>query len=94
MVMFIYRPEYYKIDDDTFGGPVEGLAEISIAKNRHGATKDINLKFIAKYAKFADLQVDYSAPDTISPNTSFNTLARTRTVMSKMNDDDRNDTAF
>jgi replicative DNA helicase len=94
MVMFIYRPEYYKIDDDTFGRSVEGLAEISVAKNRHGATKDINLKFVARFAKFVDYQVEYPGADTISPNTSFNTLARTRTVMSKMNDDDRNEPSF
>lgn len=94
MVMFIYRPEYYKIDDETFGGSVDGLAEISIAKNRHGATKDINLRFIARFAKFADLPVDFEAPDTFSPNTSFSNTARTRTVMSKMNDDDRNEPAF
>jgi replicative DNA helicase len=94
MVMFIYRPEYYKVDDDAYGGSVEGLAEISIAKNRHGATKDINLRFIARYAKFADLQVDYSGADTIPANTSFNSPAKTRTVMSKMNDEERNEPDF
>ena len=94
MVLFIYRPEYYKMDEDAYGGQVEGVAEISIAKNRNGATKDVKLKFVARFAKFMDLEVDYSSLNTISPNTSFEGSGRTRTVMSKMNDDDRNDTAF
>ena len=55
IVMFIYRPEYYKIDQDEDGNPTTGLAEISIAKHRNGSLGDIPLKFIAKYAKFVDL---------------------------------------
>ena len=95
MVMFIYRPEYYKVEEDSLGRSLEGLAEISIAKNRHGPTKDISLKFIARFAKFADLDIEYSSgPDTISANTSFNSPTRTRTVMSKMNDDERNEPSF
>ena len=94
MVLFIYRPEYYKMEDEAYGSSVEGVAEISIAKNRNGATKDIKLKFVARFAKFMDLEIDYSALNTISPNTSFEGQGRTRTVMSKMNDDDRNEPAF
>src|ERR1039457_2234093 len=44
LVLFIYRPEYYKVDDDSYGSATEGIAEISIAKNRNGATKDVKLK--------------------------------------------------
>lgn len=94
MVLFIYRPEYYKMDDDAYGGSVEGVAEISIAKNRNGATKDVKLKFVARFAKFMDLEIDYSSLNTISPSASFDAPGRTRTVMSKMNDDERNETAF
>jgi replicative DNA helicase len=82
------------MEDDAYGGPVEGVAEISIAKNRNGATKDVKLKFVARFAKFMDLEIDYSSLNTISPSASFDSPGRTRTVMSKMNDDDRNDTAF
>jgi replicative DNA helicase len=94
MVLFIYRPEYYKLEEDTYGGPVEGIAEISIAKNRNGSTKDVKLKFVSRFAKFMDLEIDYSSLNTISPTASFDGPGRTRTVMSKMNDDDRNETAF
>jgi replicative DNA helicase len=87
MVLFIYRPEYYKMDEDAYGSPTQGIAEVSIAKNRNGATKDIKLKFEASYAKFTDLEIDYSFTDNITPNTSFDS-PRTRTVPSKMNNDD------
>ncbi|MCX6245507.1 MAG: replicative DNA helicase [Bacteroidetes bacterium] len=94
MVLFIYRPEYYKLNEEDYEGPVEGVAEISIAKNRNGATKDIKLKFIARFAKFTDMEVDYASMNTISPSSSFESPARTRTVMSKMDDDDRNEPQF
>lgn len=94
MVLFIYRPEYYRMDEDSYGAPTEGVAEISIAKNRNGATKDVRLKFIGRFAKFADMEIDYSTMNTISSNESFDSPARTRTVMSKMNDEDRNEPAF
>jgi replicative DNA helicase len=94
MVLFIYRPEYYKLEEQNYGGPVEGVAEISIAKNRNGATKDVKLKFISRFAKFTDMEIDYSALNTISPSSSFDAPSRTRTVMSKMDDDNGNETAF
>ncbi len=62
MVMFIYRPEYYKIDEDEQGHSTAGLAEISIAKHRNGALADIPLRFIPKYAKFTDLDTDVYSP--------------------------------
>ena len=95
MVLFIYRPEYYKIEEDTYGGPVEGVAEISIAKNRNGATKDVKLKFVSRFAKFMDIEIDYSSLNTISPSNTFDAQGKTRTVQSKMNtDDDRNEPDF
>jgi replicative DNA helicase len=94
MVLFIYRPEYYKIETDEKGESTTGLAEISIAKNRSGATKDLKLRFIAKYAKFADYGDDYDVTDTISPNTSFEGQVRTRNVMSRMDEIDHEDQPF
>ncbi len=54
MVIFIYRPEYYKLDEDESGNSTAGMAEISIAKHRNGSLADVPLRFIGKYAKFAD----------------------------------------
>ena len=86
MVLFIYRPEYYKIDVDEKGESTTGLAEISIAKNRSGPTKEIKLRFIARYAKFIDYEDDAAFADTFSPSASFDGNVRTRKVMSRMDD--------
>jgi replicative DNA helicase len=54
IVIFIYRPEYYKLPTFDDGTPSAGLAELMIAKHRNGAVRDIKLRFIADYAKFCD----------------------------------------
>lgn len=60
-VMFIYRPEYYGLNQDEEGNSTAGIAEIIIAKNRHGAVDTVQLKFISKYARFANLD-EFSLP--------------------------------
>ncbi|MCX6283654.1 MAG: replicative DNA helicase [Bacteroidetes bacterium] len=94
MVMFIYRPEYYKIDVDEHGDSTSGAAEVSIAKNRNGPLKDIPLKFISKFAKFTDTGQEYTAANNITANTSFDGSVRTRTIMSKMDDNEQPDMPF
>jgi replicative DNA helicase len=91
MVMFIYRPEYYKIDVDASGDSTSGVAEVSIAKNRNGPLKDVRLRFISKYAKFADAEMDFQPVQNIPANDSFDGSVRTRTFSSKMNDDESHD---
>lgn len=54
MVLFIYRPEYYKLTEFEDGAPTMGKAEIIVAKNRHGQTKDIRCRFVGQYGKFMD----------------------------------------
>ncbi len=94
MVLFIYRPEYYKIDVDESGDSTSGVAEIIIAKNRNGPLKDVRIRFVSKYAKFVDAEIDYTPISTIPSNASFDGSLRTRTVMSKMNDDEKHETPF
>ncbi|MCP9237453.1 replicative DNA helicase [Lewinella sp. JB7] len=55
MVMFLYRPEYYKITEDEQGNSLAGIAEIIVGKNRHGEAKDIRLRFDSDFARFSDL---------------------------------------
>lgn len=64
IVMFLYRPEYYKITVDEEGLPTNGLAEIIVSKNRNGSTDTVRLKFIGKYTKFADF--DGPSPESSS----------------------------
>ncbi len=54
IVMFLYRPEYYKITQDEEGLPTQGMAEVIVAKHRNGSLDTVKLKFIGKFTKFAD----------------------------------------
>jgi len=54
LVLFIYRAEYYKIDEFEDGSPTQGVTEIIIAKHRNGAVGDVKLRFIPDFAKFED----------------------------------------
>ncbi|MFA8301180.1 MAG: replicative DNA helicase [Hyphomicrobiales bacterium] len=86
MVMFIYRPEYYGIEQDEDGNSTQGIAEICISKHRNGALRDVPLRFIDKYAKFTDLEsTEYDMTDNnvMQPNTEFDEF---RTIPSRMND--------
>jgi replicative DNA helicase len=62
IVSFIYRPEYYKIEewDDDEQSPTEGQAEFIIAKHRNGSLESIRLKFIGNLGKFDNLE-DYGS---------------------------------
>ena len=57
IVMFIYRPEYYKIDewDDEESGPTINQAEIDIAKYRHGKTGVFRVGCKLQYMRFMDI---------------------------------------
>jgi len=58
IVSFIYRPEYYKIDewDDEEQSPTAGQAEFIVAKHRNGGLDEIRLKFIGHLGKFENLE--------------------------------------
>ena len=58
MVLFIHRPEYYKITQDEHGNSLLGIAEIIIAKHRNGSTGDVRLRFKQDYIKFTNLEND------------------------------------
>ncbi len=55
MVMFLYRPEYYGINNDAMGQPIEGETHIHIAKHRNGSTDTVKVRFIKEYQKFVDM---------------------------------------
>jgi replicative DNA helicase len=63
IVMFLYRPEYYKITVDEEGLPTQGMGEVIIAKHRNGSVGSVKLKFIGKYTKFADFDAPTSSYD-------------------------------
>ena len=62
LVLFIYRPEYYHLDQNAEGENMKGIAEISIAKHRNGALADVLVRFVDRYAKFENLETsEYSS---------------------------------
>ncbi|MCD8291919.1 MAG: replicative DNA helicase, partial [Prevotella sp.] len=52
MVLFVHRPEYYRIYTDEKGNDLHGMAQIIIAKHRKGGTGDVMLKFRGEYTRF------------------------------------------
>jgi len=90
LVIFIYRPEYYKIDKDEDGNSLKDIAQIIIAKHRNGPLKDINLSFKSRFAKFNNIEntenIEQDDNFDLTPNEEFG-LKQTITRQSKMNDD-------
>lgn len=60
IVSFIYRPEYYKIEewDDDEHSPTAGQAELIIAKHRNGGLDEVRLKFIGELGRFENLEMN------------------------------------
>ena len=86
MVMFIYRPEYYKNEPDSENMP-KGFTVVDIAKHRNGKLGEVNLRFVGQYARFEEFEpsADNSEYGTLAPNTKFE---QPRIIGSKMNDDE------
>jgi replicative DNA helicase len=66
-VLFIYRPEYYKIWYDKEGYSTSGVAIIDVAKNRNGPTKDHELLYIPHLMGFEALPPGHTKK--FEPNT-------------------------
>ena len=61
-VMFLYRDEYYKTDA---GSDTEGnIAEVIVAKNRHGSTGSVKVGWIGRYTKFRSIAEEGTVPTT------------------------------
>jgi replicative DNA helicase len=58
VVMFLFRPEYYKSDEKP------GIAEIIVAKHRNGPTGMIELKFRRDHTRFYNLETRRPEPGT------------------------------
>lgn len=60
MVLFVHRPEYYRIYEDEKGNDLRGMAEIIIAKHRKGATDIVRLKFLGQFTRFDNPSDNFS----------------------------------
>jgi len=104
IVSFIYRPEYYKIDewDDEERTPSNGQAEFIVAKHRNGGLENIRLKFIGHLGKFDNLDT-FDTPfefqskinsDSDNPFESGNSLPKTNPNQAFGSESDEDDIPF
>jgi replicative DNA helicase len=89
IVMFIYRPEYYKLDEFEDGTSTRRVAEVIISKHRNGPTGEVRLKFIDTFARFENLD-DVPKGEHIIEDVH----AGFKTLPSKMNDMKDDDEPF
>ncbi|HXS36664.1 MAG TPA: replicative DNA helicase [Flavipsychrobacter sp.] len=71
LVMFLYRPEYYGINNDEMGQPIMGETHIHVAKHRNGSTDTVKVRFIKEYQKFVDIEENFGG-NFVSGFTPFN----------------------
>jgi hypothetical protein len=71
VVMFLLRREYY----DPLDKP--GLAELIVAKNRHGRVGTVNLTYRKEFAQFTNhASPSYTSDESLPPNPAFEELMR------------------
>ena len=63
--MFLYRDEYYKVNEssDPNSDAAASIAEVIIAKNRHGSTGTVKMGWIGRYTKFRTLADESELPN-------------------------------
>ncbi|WP_144894627.1 replicative DNA helicase [Lutibacter sp. Hel_I_33_5] len=73
IVSFIFRPEYYGMEewDDDDHTPCAGQGEFIVAKHRNGGLDNIRLKFTGHLAKFSDLEESFSSEFQSSMNSDI-----------------------
>jgi replicative DNA helicase len=58
MVMFLYRPEYYEINQNEMGESNRGETHVRIAKHRNGSLETIKLRALLHIQKFVEEEGD------------------------------------
>ncbi len=94
LVCFIYRPEYYKLEQDEQGNSTRGMAELIIAKHRNGALGEVKMQFIDKFAKFTDFEGGNYEPAAGIPSDYEYPSENSYTIASKMNELPEEDQPF
>ena len=64
MVMFIHRPEYYRVYQDEYGNDLRGITELYIEKNLTGHRHRIRLKSNYDIASFESVQTQHLSFDS------------------------------
>ena len=93
IVIFLYRGEYYGLEQDADGNPTKDIAEVIIAKHRNGPVKTVRTRFINKFAKFENLD-EIGAGDQYTEIQSGGAKQQFKRISSKMNEDEGDDASF
>lgn len=56
LVMFLYRPDYYEMNQDEFGENIKGETHVRIAKHRNGSLETVKLKALLHIQKFIEME--------------------------------------
>jgi replicative DNA helicase len=65
VIIFLYRDEYYKSTeggDSVAPDTEQNVAEIIIAKNRHGSTDTVKVGWTGRYTRFRELVNENELP--------------------------------
>jgi replicative DNA helicase len=62
MVMFLYRPEYYDINQNEMGESNKGETHVRIAKHRNGSLENVKLRGLLHIQKFIEEDETGGAP--------------------------------
>ena len=84
MVGFIYRAEYYGLNEDESGNSTQGIGEFIIQKHRNGPTDVVKMRYQGEFTKFSSLN-----DSLINDNFSFTDRggdAGSYVIGSKLND--------
>lgn len=59
IVIFLYRDEYYKDSGEDNANQSDNIAEVIVAKNRHGSTGTVKMGWEGQYTRFTTLDSTY-----------------------------------
>ena len=64
VVMFLFRDEYYKVNEGSIpnADAESNVAEVIVAKNRHGSTATVKMGWIGRYTKFRTIADESQLP--------------------------------
>jgi len=53
-IIFIYRAEYYGLEEDFEGNTTKNIMDLLVAKNKHGSLGETRVRFLGKYSKILE----------------------------------------
>ncbi len=85
-VLFLYRGEYYGLEQDWEGNPTKDIAEVIVAKNRFGPVGTVRMRFINKHARFENLD-EFAGANQYSEVDMENRIKQKYKIFKKIDDD-------